>query len=117
MTVLRVLVLGVLLLAGAISPARAGVPPIGTWVSARGAGLVVTDQATCSFLVPTAKPEGARAEGDCTWQSTDTGGILKIVYQATTTAGTPRDAVLYLDIRWINQLVIAVQGEVFRRTR
>jgi len=104
--------LGVLLAGVAIAPAHAGPPPIGTWVSARGAGLVVSEHATCAFVVP-----NARAEGECTWRESPSGGVLLIKYQATTPTGVPRDQVLYLDVRWINQLTVAVQGEVFRRTR
>jgi hypothetical protein len=111
LTTLRVLAFGGLLLAGA-TPARAGPPPIGTWVSARGAGLVVSEHATCAFVVPT-----ARAEGECVWHGSATGGVLTIKFQATTPNGPPRDQVLYLDVRWLNQFTIGVQGEVFRRTR
>jgi hypothetical protein len=111
-TTVRMLALGVLLLAGATVPARAGPPPIGTWVSARGAGLVVTEHATCEFVVPT-----ITAAGECIWRQSPTGGILMIKYQATAPTGETRDQLLYLDIRWVNQLVITVTGEVFRRTR
>ena len=111
MAALRMLTLGGLLLAGA-TPARAGPPPIGTWVSARGAGLVVSEHATCEFVVP-----NARAEGECTWRESASGGVLTIVFQATAPTGGPSNQVLYLDVRWVNQFTIAVQGEVFRRTR
>jgi len=110
MTALRALALGLLLLTWA-APASAGPPPIGAWVSARGAALEVSDQATCAFVVPT-----ARAEGECTWHESATGGILIIQYQARTPTGT-RPQSLYLDIRWINQTAITVLGELFRRTR
>jgi hypothetical protein len=112
MKLLRVLAPALLLLGWAAAPASAGAPPIGAWVSARGAVLNVSDQATCTFIVPT-----ARAEGDCKWRENATGGILLIQYQATTPTGTPRMEVLYLDIRWIDQTAITVLGELFRRTR
>ena len=100
----------------AVTACAAGAPPIGAWVSARGAQLVVSDDATCAFVVP-----AARAEGNCTWRGSDTGGILMIQFIAPPPAGAPpgagpRPQVLYLDIRWINQVTIAVTGEVFRRT-
>ena len=111
-TVWRVLAAGLLLLAPAAWGQQGHVSPIGTWVSARGAVLEVTEHATCTFIVPT-----ARADGDCTWRESEMGGILLIQYQATAPDGQPTSQVLYLDIRWVNQLLIGVNGEAFRRTR
>jgi hypothetical protein len=114
---LRMLAVGLSMLPWAAMPVcAAGAPPIGAWVSARGAQLVVSDDATCAFVVPT-----SRAEGECTWRVSDTGGILVIRFTAPPPAGAPpgagpRPAVVYLDIRWINQVTIAVTGEIFRRT-
>jgi hypothetical protein len=108
---LRVLASGLVMLAWA-TPALAAAPPIGAWVSARGAQLVVTDHAACAFVVPT-----ARAEGECIWRESQAGGILTIVYQGTSAAGVPQQQLLYLDIIWINQTTITVTGEPFRRTR
>ena len=103
---------GVAMLLWGVAPALAGPPPIGAWVSARGARLVVSDDATCAFVVP-----DGQAEGECIWRASDTGGVLTIQFPGQTADGTPREQVLYLDIRWINQLAIAVTGEVFRRTK
>ena len=110
MKLLRVLVSGLVVLTLA-TPARAAAPPIGAWVSARGAQLVVSDHAACAYVVAT-----ARAEGECIWRPTETGGILEIQYQGTTPTGVPGLRVLYLDIIWINQVTITVTGEPFRRT-
>ena len=110
MAALRVLAVGFGILAGAAGPLVGG-PPIGAWVSARGAALEVSDQATCTFVVP-----NARADGQCVWHPSSMGGILNIQYQANTPTGS-RIQVLYLDIRWVNATTITVTGEVFHRTR
>ena len=81
--------------------------PIGYWATAdNGERLLVGADAQCSFAAVGADTFG----GNCTWESTSTGGILSVWY--STIAGP---AAVRWSVVWVNQTTITVNGDVFHK--
>ena len=106
---MRAFLLALLLILAAGAARAQAPPPIGTWASNSGGMLVVSGNATCAYVMPS-----ARVQGSCEWMANATGGVLTIHYLTPTATQTFRNP-LYFNISWINRGTISIWGEPFYR--
>jgi hypothetical protein len=91
------------------TPAQAAAPmPIGYWVTDDGVQtLLIQQNLQCSLQNPSAN---WIVGGSCSWNASSNGGILTIM-----NVNQYQPAPIYLNVIWIDEQTISVEGDVFHR--